>query len=263
VLCATSVVVINLERKMKVSIITVCFNSENTILDTIISIESQSYGDIEYIIVDGLSTDSTLELIKKNCTKVSTFIIEKDKGIYDALNKGIKAATGDVIGFLHSDDLFASKTAVADLVDKFESSQSDAVYADLEYVSKDDLSHVVRLWKSGEYNFSKLKKGWMPPHPTFYMKSELYEKFGGFDLDFKIAGDYDSLLRYLWVNNISMSYVPKVLLKMRVGGASNRSLKNIIQKTQEDIAALKNNGVPPLKAILWKNLSKIPQFVFK
>ena len=103
----------------------------------------------------------------------------------------------------------------------------------------------------------------MPPHPTFYMKRELYEKFGCFDLDFKIAGDYDSLLRYLWVNNISMSYVPKVLLKMRVGGASNRSLKNIIQKTQEDIAALKNNGVPPLKAILWKNLSKIPQFVFK
>jgi len=250
-------------NSVKVSIITATYNSAATIIDTLKSLEAQTYKDIEYIIVDGASKDDTLDIIQANSSHVSKVISEPDKGIYDALNKGIKAATGDVVGFLHSDDLFASNRAIEDIVKQFHISNSDAVYADLEYVSKDDISKVVRLWKSGEYSKKQLKKGWMPPHPTFYMKRDLYVKYGTFDLTFKIAGDYDSLLRYLWVNNISMSYIPKVLLKMRVGGASNRSLKNIIQKTKEDIRALKSNNVPSLRAILWKNLSKIPQFIFK
>ncbi|MGB2742328.1 MAG: glycosyltransferase family 2 protein [Cognaticolwellia sp.] len=247
---------------MKVSIITATYNSESTIIDTIKSLESQTYMDIEYIIVDGLSTDSTIELIKERSSRVSTFIIEKDKGIYDALNKGLAAATGDIVGFLHSDDLFASDSSVSNLVAAFEPG-SDAIYADLEYVSKQDLNKVVRLWRSGTFNLTKIRSGWMPPHPTFYMKTSLYKKLGGFNLNYKIAADYDSLLRYLWINKIKVSYLPEVLIKMRVGGASNRSLTNIYKKSLEDISALKLNRVPVFRAFIIKNLSKLPQFFSK
>lgn len=246
---------------MKVSIITATYNSSNTLPDTLRSLEEQTYQNIEYIIVDGASKDNTLEVVKSHCSRVATVISEPDKGIYDALNKGIQAATGDVVGFLHSDDLFAYPDAVKDIVDSFLESNSQAVYADLEYVSKNDTENTVRLWKSGQYSQKELKKGWMPPHPTFYMKRELYQQYGLFDLSFKIAADYDSLLRYLWVNNVSMAYLPTVLIKMRVGGASNRSLSNIIHKTKEDIQALKNSSLSWPRAILIKNLSKIPQFI--
>ncbi|HCZ9271953.1 TPA: glycosyltransferase [Vibrio alginolyticus] len=246
---------------MKVSIITATYNSANTLADTLRSLEEQTYADIEYIIIDGASKDNTLEVVKSQCSRVTTIISEPDKGIYDALNKGIQAASGDVVGFLHSDDLFAYPNAVQDIVTTFEENNSQAVYADLEYVSKDDTDKTVRLWTSGKYSRNELKKGWMPPHPTFYMKRDLYESCGSFDLSFKIAADYDSLLRYLWVNNVSMAYLPKVLIKMRVGGASNRSLSNIIQKTKEDIQALKNSSLSWPQAILIKNLSKIPQFI--
>ncbi len=245
---------------MKVSIITATYNSSETIVDTLKSLEQQSYPDIEYIIIDGASKDSTLDVVRDNCSRVSKIISEPDKGIYDALNKGIQAATGDVIGFLHSDDLFAYPDAVADIVATLEKNQSQAAYADLAYVSKEDTDKMVRLWNSGAYQRNKMLNGWMPPHPTFYMKRELYQSLGQFDLGFKIAADYDSLLRYLWLNEVSMSYLPKVLIKMRVGGASNRSLSNIYKKTCEDIQALKNNNVFWPKAIFIKNFSKIPQF---
>lgn len=245
---------------MKVSIITATYNSSETIVDTLKSLEQQSYPDIEYIIIDGASKDNTLDVVRDNCSRVSKIISEPDKGIYDALNKGIQAATGDVIGFLHSDDLFAYPDAVADIVATLEKNQSQAAYADLAYVSKEDTEKMVRLWNSGAYQRNKMLSGWMPPHPTFYMKRELYLSLGQFDLGFKIAADYDSLLRYLWSNKVSMSYLPKVLIKMRVGGASNRSLSNIYKKTCEDIQALKNNNVFWPKAIFIKNFSKIPQF---
>ena len=245
---------------MKVSIITATYNSSSTIIDTLNSLEQQTYYDIEYIIIDGASKDNTLDVINNNCTRVATVISEPDKGIYDALNKGINAATGDIVGFLHSDDLFAYPDAVKDIVNTITKNNTDAVYADLQYVNKDNIDSVVRFWKSGEYNVHKLNKGWMPPHPTFYMKRSCYERFGLFDLSFKIAADYDSLLRYLYLNKISMSYLPKVTIKMRVGGASNRDLKNIILKTKEDIRALKNSRVPWIQALAIKNISKIPQF---
>ena len=248
---------------MKVSIITATYNSAQTLADTLASLEAQTYSDIEYIVIDGASKDATLEVIKQYSTRVTRIISEPDKGIYDALNKGVAAATGDIIGFLHSDDLLAYPDAVADVVAQFNSSHCQAVYGDLEYVAKTDISKVIRLWKSGDYTKQKLQLGWMPPHPTFYMKRELYEKFGGFDLNFRIAADYDSLLRYLWCNNVSLSYVPKVLTKMRVGGASNRSLSNIIKKTGEDIQAIKKNGLFWPTVVLFKNLSKIPQFFIK
>ncbi|MCX3070492.1 glycosyltransferase family 2 protein [Providencia stuartii] len=248
---------------MKVSIITATYNSSKTIIDTIKSLEQQTYSNIEYIIIDGASKDNTLNIIKKHSKKVSLIISEPDLGIYDALNKGIKLSTGDIIGFLHSDDIFAYPNAIEDLVFTLESNDTQAVYADLEYVSKDNISNVIRKWKSGDYKQSNLKKGWMPPHPTFYMKRDLYINYGGFDLNFKISADYDSLLRYLWLNNISISYLPKVVTKMRIGGASNRSFYNILKKTQEDIMALKKNNIPWPYPLIMNNLSKLPQFMKK
>lgn len=248
---------------MKVSIITATYNSSKTIQDTLESLKRQTYQDIEYIIVDGASQDNTLSIVNNRDCRVTKIISEPDRGIYDALNKGVVAATGDVIGFLHSDDIFASEDSVQQVVDTFLTNKSDAVYGDLQYVSANEPSHIIRLWKSGKYSRERLKLGWMPPHPTFYMKRECYQKFGVFDLSYKIAGDYDSLLRYLWSGNISMSYCEHVLIKMRVGGASNRSLKNIWLKSCEDTRALKNNGIPVIPALFWKNVSKIPQFLFK
>ncbi|MCD9477850.1 glycosyltransferase family 2 protein [Photobacterium phosphoreum] len=248
---------------MKVSIITATYNSSKTIIDTLKSLEEQTYSNIEYIIIDGASKDNTLDVIKNNCSRVSTIISEPDNGIYDALNKGINTATGDIVGFLHSDDLFAYPEAIEDIVKSMSEHNTDAVYADLQYVDKDNINSIVRYWRSGEYNINKVKDGWMPPHPTFYMKRECYQQFGLFDLKFKISADYDSLLRYLYLNNISMSYLPKVTIKMRVGGASNRDIKNIILKTTEDITALKNSQIPWFQALANKNLSKIPQFIRK
>ncbi|MBU9830795.1 MULTISPECIES: glycosyltransferase family 2 protein [Rahnella] len=246
---------------MKVTIITATFNSSKTIQDTILSLESQTYNNIEYIIVDGNSKDNTLEIINEYSTRVSTVICEPDKGIYDALNKGISAATGDVIGFLHSDDILAYPDAITDIVSKFSEGNFDAVYADLEYVSQDNTNLVVRKWKSGDYNVSKLKYGWMPPHPSFYMKRSRYIEWGVFNLNYKISADYDSLLRYLWVHKAKAVYLPRVLTKMRVGGISNRSLKNIIQKSREDVNVIKMNGLFWPIALLFKNLSKLPQFI--
>lgn len=246
---------------MKVSIITATYNSEKTIKDTILSLESQSYDNIEHIIIDGGSRDKTLDIIKKYSTKVSLIVSEPDKGIYDALNKGILNSSGDVVGFLHSDDLLAYPEAISDLVETFNNNECDAVYADLEYVSQDDITKVIRKWKSGEYTIGKVKYGWMPPHPTYFMKRDRYRDWSVFNLDYKISADYDSLLRYLWCNKAKLAYLPKTITKMRVGGASNRSLKNIILKSREDVKIIKLNGLFWPVTLLFKNLSKLPQFI--
>lgn len=248
---------------MKVSIITSVYNNEKTIEDAIKSVLSQDYSDIEYIVVDGASKDSTVEVIKKYEDKISKFVSERDKGIYDGLNKGISLATGDIIAFLHSDDIYASETIISDVVKMFQENEIDSIYGDLVYVDKHDTSKIFRYWKSGQYSFKKLCNGWMPPHPTFFVKREFYDRYGKFDLGFGIAADYDFMLRMLGKYKISTMYLPKVLYKMRVGGASNRSIKNIIQKSREDIKALKNNGIGGYRTLVMKNLVKIPQFIFK
>lgn len=248
---------------MRISIITATYNSEKTLQDTLISLERQSHPDIEYIIVDGASKDGTINLIKNNCTKVSKIICEADRGIYDALNKGINAASGDVIGFLHSDDLLAYDDVLVDIAKTFESTGCDAVYGDLEYVSQDDTDKRVRLWKSGVFKRTKMQLGWMPPHPSFYMKRSCYKEFGSFSLDYHISADYDSLLRYILKQRISIAYLPKILVKMRVGGISNRSLSSMINKSMEDIRIMKNHGIVWPLALVYKNLSKLPQFIKK
>ncbi|MBA0161269.1 glycosyltransferase family 2 protein [Pectobacterium versatile] len=248
---------------MKVSIITATFNSAKTISDTLNSLNNQTYFDIEHIIIDGGSKDNTLSLIDNFSNRKPTVISEPDEGIYDALNKGILAATGDIIGFLHSDDFFAYPDVVKDIVDTMNSSNVDAVYGDLHYISAINSDVIVRKWISGDFDINKMKLGWMPPHPTFYMKRTCYQKFGFFDLSYKISADYDSLLRYLWTHKIAIKYIPNVLINMRVGGISNRSLSNMIMKTKEDIKAMKRNNLPWLTAVAGKNLSKIPQFLKK
>ncbi len=248
---------------MKISIITSVYNNKETIAEAIESVLSQTYENIEYIVVDGASTDGTVEVIQRYADRIDTFVSEPDKGIYDGLNKGVALATGDVVGFLHSDDLFEDEHVIAKIADAFKKRHVDSIYGDLTYVSKEDTGNVVRFWKSGAFTPGKLKRGWMPPHPTFYVKREVYEKYGAFDTGFKIAADYDTVLRFLGREKISTHYIPEVLVKMRVGGASNKSLKNLVQKSREDLRAMKNNGVGHVGSLFMKNASKVPQFFRK
>ena len=247
-------------HSLKISIITSVYNNKETIAEAIASVFSQSYDNIEYIVVDGASTDGTVEVIKQYADNITTFVSEPDKGIYDGLNKGVALATGDVVGFLHSDDLFEDEHVVAKIAEAFESSGAQSVYGDLTYVTKEDTSKVVRFWKSGIFTYAKLKNGWMPPHPTFYVKRDVYEQYGAFDTFFKIAADYDTVLRFLGREKISTHYIPEVLVKMRVGGASNKSIKNLIQKSREDLKVMNNNRVGNAGSLLVKNASKIKQF---
>jgi glycosyltransferase len=244
----------------KISIITATWNSSETLSATLESLSNQTCREFESIVVDGGSTDNTVEFIRQSSV-VEKWVSEKDRGIYDALNKGIELATGEYIGFMHSDDVFASIHSVESLLGHINTHSSDAVYADLQYVQKDDLSKVVRQWRSGSFSRSKMKWGWMPPHPTFYMKASLYKELGLFDLSYTIAADYDSMLRYLFQAGVVPSYLPEVLVKMRVGGESNRSLKNIVRKSREDIRAMRASGVPVISGMVGKNLSKVPQFL--
>ncbi len=248
---------------MKISIITSVYNNKETIAESINSVLSQTYDNIEYIVVDGASTDGTVNIIKQYKNKISTFISEPDKGIYDGLNKGIELATGDVIGFLHSDDLYQHNRVIETVAQTFKDKQVDSVYGDLTYVSKNDTSNVVRFWKSGSFSIKKLSRGWMPPHPTFFVKRKIYEKANAFDTSFNISADYDIILRFLGKYLISTYYIPEVLIKMRVGGESNKNLKNLFKKSKEDIRAMKKNGIGHPSSIILKNISKIPQFLMK
>jgi len=248
---------------MKFTIITACRNNENTIEDTIKSVCSQTYKDIEYLIIDGKSDDKTLEIAEKYADKISKIVSEKDGGIYHALNKGIEMATGDIIGFIHADDFYENEFVIEKISKRFIEENFDSAYADLCYVDKENTQKIIRYWKSGEFSLQKMKNGWMPPHPTFFVKKNIYEKFGKFDTRFSIAGDYDCVLRFLYKNKISVFYLPQTIIKMRVGGASNKSLKNIFRKMKEDLAAMSNNNVGGIFTLLSKNLRKIPQLFIK
>ena len=246
---------------MKISIITVCYNSSKTILDTIRSVNSQSYENIEHVFVDGLSNDNTLELIKINSKKRKLIISEKDYGIYDAINKGISIATGDVIGLLHSDDILSSPDIISCLIEKIKSENLDAVYADLQYVDKENCDKIVRYWRSNEFNYKLLIRGWMPPHPTLYLKKAVYDQIGEYNISYKISADYDFMLRMFNSNDFNYGYMPKVLVKMKVGGESNKSLKNILIKINEDYKVIKRNNIGNFLTLLRKNTSKFKQFI--
>lgn len=244
---------------MKISVITAVYNSRDTIAASLDSVLAQSHDDVELIVIDGGSTDGTLEVLRSYGDSIAVLVSEPDRGIYDALNKGLRLAGGEAVGFLHSDDVFADADALARVAGGFRSDEIEAVYGDLVYVRRDDTRQVVRYWQAGSYDPGRLRRGWMPPHPAFYARRSVYERLGGFDTRYRIAADYDCMLRFL-SGGVRAAYVPQVLVKMRLGGASNRSLRNILNKSREDYAALKANRVGGLGALAWKNLSKLPQF---
>lgn len=249
---------------MKFSIITVCFNSESTLETTIQSVISQTYKNIEYIIVDGNSKDNTISIIKQYNSNVTKWISEPDKGLYDAMNKGVSMATGDVIGLINSDDLFCDNRAIDKVVSVFNKNPNlQSVYADLFYVSQDNTNKIIRHWKTGEYK--RFNKGWHPAHPTFYVKREVYLKYGLFDLNFKLAADFEIMLRFLEKHKISTIYLKEPLVKMRLGGETNKSLSNILEQNKECLKAFEKNNLKVSKVLYPLNrlFPKLQQFVNK
>lgn len=247
---------------MKISIITVSLNSVNTIEDCIISVVNQSYKNIEYIIIDGGSIDGTLDIIKKYESKISFWISEKDYGIYDAMNKGINSATGGIVGIINSDDFYANWSVIKEIVEFMSKEKVDSCYGDLTYVDRKNTNKIIRFWKSGKFRKSKFKIGWMPPHPTFFVKKQIYEKYGLFNLKFYMGADYELMLRLLYKHNISTVYIPKVLVKMRTGGENRPSFINVINNGISCYHAWKANGFrPKIIIFLLKPLLKVSQFL--
>lgn len=246
---------------MKLSIITAVYNREVTVANAILSVAAQSYSDVEHLVIDGASTDGTLDAVQRLARPGMKVISEPDRGIYDALNKGIRAATGEVVGLMHSDDFFAHDRVLEKVAFAFATSGADAVYGDLDYVAAANTSRVIRHWCSGEFAPQRLSRGWMPPHPTLFVRRDAMLRLGLYDTDYRIAADYEAILRWFGKGGLSVAYVPEVLVKMRVGGESNRSLGRIIRKSHEDYRALRSTGVGGIRTLVWKNLSKLPQLL--
>lgn len=252
---------------MRVSIITLTFNSKKTILKTINSIKGQTYKNIEKIWIDNQSTDGTYEILKENKDQDTVLISEKDKGICDAFNKGYKLYSGDIVGFLHSDDQFVHNDVIKNIVNIFEKKEINFIYSNLNYIKKNN--KVFRKWLGGQVNFNyekntfyekKLKYGWMPPHPTTYIKSGFQKKIGLFNEDYSISFDYDYLVRCFKNKNIKSYFLNQFTVNMYLGGNSNKSLKNILKKMIEDYKIIKLNKLNGLITLIFKNLTKIKQF---
>jgi len=248
---------------MKISIITAVYNRETTVAQAIKSVATQTYPQVEHLIVDGASSDGTMREVQKLAHPKMRMISEPDSGIYDALNKGVRNATGDVVGLMHSDDFFAHDKVLETVVDAFTRTGADAVYGDLDYVAADDTARVIRHWKSKDFAPRILAQGWMPPHPTLFVRRDAMMRLGLYNTDYRIAADYEAILRWFGKGKLKPAYVPEVLVKMRVGGESNRSFERILRKSREDYRALRTNGVGGVGTLAWKNLSKLPQFVTK
>ena len=227
---------------MKVTIITVCYNAEKTIEDTIKSVLGQTHKNIEYIIVDGASTDNTMKVVGKYKDRIAKIVSERDRGMYDALNKGIAMATGEVIGSLNSDDFYYNVGVVERVVRAFDDFGCDAVYGDLQYISKFNTAKLVRFWKAGEYVPWKLAAGWMPPHPTFFVKRSIYMRYGGYRLDMRLAADYELMLRFLKKGNIRAGYIPEVLTYMRAGGMGEKNFSSKLNEWRDVYRAWLVNG---------------------
>ena len=246
---------------MRISVITVSFNSAATIVDTVESVLGQTGVNLEYIVMDGGSTDATLEKLAPYREEIDILVSEADAGMYDAMNKGIARASGEVVAILNSDDVYADAKVLARVAEQFYEAKVDCVYGDLHYVSE-DLSRVVRDWQSGDYAPGRFRRGWHPPHPSFFVRRELYKKFGDFRTELRIAADYEFMLRVLHKHQCPVSYLPEVLVKMRTGGASNRSALNVLKANQECYQAWRMNGYGAIaagSAVLRKPFSKLKQ----
>ena len=247
---------------MKVSIITVTFNSISVINDCLDSISSQEYDNIQHIVIDGASTDGTLSILESKNSQINILISKPDNGIYDAMNKGIKIATGDIIGFLNSDDFYPNNKVISKVVKEFEKdSFLDACYSDLIYVDQFNTSKTIRYVKSSKFQEGLFSKGWCPPHPTFFVRRSVYKKFGNFDLSYKFASDVDLMMRFLEKYKIKSKYIPEVWVKMRMVGVTNKNLKNIWLQNKEIIHSFNKNNlsVNLLKFLILKIISRIVQ----
>ncbi|WP_170519617.1 glycosyltransferase family 2 protein [Ruegeria atlantica] len=244
---------------MKFSILTAVWDRAATLPDALQSLDAQTYDNYEHVVQDGGSSDGTLELLNARTDPRMRLVSETDRGLYDALNRATDRATGDVVGLLHSDDFFAHAEVLTRVAQVFEETGADAVYGDLEYVSARDTNKVVRHWVSGPYGPHKLKRGWMPPHPSLFIKRDVITRWGGYDDSFQISADYDSILRYFGQGCISAAYLPEVLAKMRLGGASNGSVRRILRKSTEDYKAIRRNQVGGAPTLIMKNARKVPQ----
>jgi len=247
---------------MKVSIITVVYNGVEHVGDCIKSVLSQTHKDIEYIVIDGASSDGTMQVVDSFKNRIACIISEKDKGMYYALNKGILMAKGDVVGFLHSDDLYADEHSLEKVVKIFGTEGVESVYAGILYVEKNNTNRIIRYWRSERHTESLFRKGWMPPHTSFFVKKIVYEKHGLFNTSFKIAADYELMLRFLYKYRISSFFLDDAIVKMRYGGVSNRNISNIIAKSREDRMICKSYNLGYM-SLLMKNLQKLPQFILR
>lgn len=246
---------------MKVSIVTPVLNNKETIHDCIDSVSRQSYDHIEHVIIDGGSTDGTVDIIKKNQDRLLMWVSEPDRGIYDAMNKGINKTSGDIIGVLNSDDMYTDNRVIEKVAELLLGMDAETCYGDLMYVDRANINKTVRYWKSGCYRRGNFRRGWMPPHPTFFVRRSVYEKHGLFNLDFTLAADYELMLRFLYKHSISTVYIPEVLVKMRIGGSCRPGVQNTLHNMAENYRAWRVNGlkVNPLTFLL-KPLSKTLQY---
>lgn len=247
----------------KISIITASYNSAGTIADTIKSVSSQTHTHTEHIIVDGGSTDKTREILRSHEDKISRFISDPDCGIYDAMNKGIALANGEIVGLLNADDVYADNTVLERVVEVFSDPAVDACYADLVYVDKNNLNKTIRYWRSCDYRDGLFAKGWVPPHPTFFVRRKIYEKYGKFDLNYPLAADFELMARFMHKHKVKSVYIPEVLIKMRLGGATNKNIANIFKQNIEIYRACKRNNIPIsiIPFALTRMVTRISQFI--
>ncbi|WP_316797831.1 glycosyltransferase family 2 protein [Pedobacter frigidisoli] len=245
---------------MKISLITVVYNGEAYLEDCFQSVFAQTHPDVEYIVIDGGSTDGTLKIIDQHKNQISYFVSESDRGLYDAINKGIAKATGDIVGILNADDTLASPEILKAVAETFTSEDTDVLYGDLHYVHPSS-GKIIRKWKSKQATRNDMEKGWMPAHPTLYLKRTLFENHGNYALDLGTAADYELILRFLYKNNLKARYLPQLMVNMRTGGVSNGSIKSLFNALLDDYKAMKRNGIPnPVLALIMKKLSKLKQF---
>jgi glycosyltransferase involved in cell wall biosynthesis len=246
---------------MKVSLITVVYNAEKYIRDCIQSVVAQTYPNIEYIVIDGGSTDLTLSILADYEKHIAHFVSEKDKGMYDALNKGIKAATGEVIGILNADDMLATPDVIQKIVETFQTHETEAVYGNLNYIDAIQTDKIIRKWVAKPFSLQDLVYGWMPAHPTLYIKREVFEKFGNYSLNYGTAADYELMLRFLYKFKIKATFLNKLIVNMRMGGMSNENFKQRYLALLHDYSAIKINGISfAFLTLIGKKLRKIPQF---
>jgi glycosyltransferase len=245
---------------MKISVVTAVMNGAQTLPRMLASLAQQTHLDIEHLVQDGGSTDGTLDILQTHQGMPSRVVSAADAGIYDAINAGIARATGDIIGVLHADDKLADPDVLANIAAAFSDPDIDGVYGDLQYVTADATPQILRHWTAGPYAKSQLKWGWMPPHPTLYLRRGVFDQMGTYDDQFRISGDYEAMLRYL-SRGVRLAYLPQVMVQMQIGGISNRSFKQLIRKSHEDYRAIRRHRIGGAGTLIAKNLSKLPQFL--